>query len=53
MMRWEWREPVNSKVVGPDDKDRDVDRQNPKHENKDRVRVVIEIIMSVRFLNMS
>ena len=52
MMRWEWSEPVNCKVMGPDDKDRQVYRQDPKHKNKNGMGVVIKIIVGVRSLDI-
>ena len=41
---------MNSKVVNPDDKHKDIDWQYPKHENEDRVDIVVEIAMGVRLL---
>ena len=41
---------MNSKVVNPDNKYKDIDWQYPEHENEDRMDVVVEIIMGVRFL---
>ncbi len=41
---------MNSKVVNPDNKYKDIDWQYPEHENEDRVDVVVEIIMGVRSL---
>lgn len=37
----------------PDDEYRDIGRQYAKHENEDRVDVVVEIIMSSRSLDTS
>jgi hypothetical protein len=41
---------VNSKVSYPDNEYGKVDWEYPKHENEDRMGVVIEIVIGLRFL---
>lgn len=50
VMRGERRQPMDSKVPHPDDQYGKVDREDPDHENKDRMRVVIEIAIGVERL---
>lgn len=50
MVGGEWHKPVHHKVMRPHEQDKDVDRQDPQHQEKDRVCKIGEIIMSRRFL---
>ena len=50
MVGGEWGEPVDGEVVGPHEEDGDVDWEDPDHEDEDRVRVVVEIIVGPRAL---
>lgn len=43
---------MHHKVMCPHEQDKDVDRQDPQHQEKDRVCKIGEIIMSRRFLGL-
>ena len=45
MVGGERGEPVDGEVVGPDEEDGDVDGEDPDHEDEDRMRIVVEIIV--------
>lgn len=49
-MRREGRHPVDSEVSYPNNEDRDVDGEDPDHENEDRMRVVVEVVVCVKVL---
>ena len=53
MMGREGRKPVDGQVMCPDDQDGEVDWKYAEHENKNRVDVVVEIMMSPRPLCLS
>ena len=48
VVRRKWSEPVNSQIVYPDDENGEIDRENPQHENEDRVDVVVKVVVGVR-----
>lgn len=43
MMGGEWHEPVDYQIMGPYQKNQDVDREDPKHENQNRVGIIAKI----------
>lgn len=45
-------QPVDGKVVDPDDEDREVDRENPEHQDEETVDVVVEVVIVARTLNV-
>ena len=48
-MRGERCEPLNSKVVNPDNKDWQIDGGNcPQHDDEDGMSVIIEVVVSAR-----
>lgn len=42
---------MNGKIMGPDEKDGNVDGKDPEHEDQDRMCVIVEVIMGTRSLN--
>ena len=44
-------QPVDGKVMNPDDEDREVDWENPEHEDEETVDVVVEVVVVARTLN--
>ena len=52
MMRGERSEPVDGEVVDPDDEDREIDREDPEHEDEETVDVIVEVVVVARTLNL-
>jgi len=50
MVRRKRCKPVHGEVVHPDDQNGKIDRQDPEHEDKDGVGVVVKIIVGARTL---
>jgi hypothetical protein len=47
MVGREWSEPVEGKVADPDNKNGEVDGENPYHENENGVTVVVKVVCKV------
>jgi len=45
-------QPVDGKVVDPDDEDREIDREDPEHEDEKTVDVIVEVVVVARTLNL-
>jgi hypothetical protein len=45
VMRGKGCEPVDGKIVNPDDEDRKVDGEDPEHEYEQTVDVVVEVVV--------
>lgn len=50
MMGGEGCEPVHGEIADPDDEDWKVDWENPEHEDQDRVRIIVKVVVDVRTL---
>jgi hypothetical protein len=47
MVRGEGCEPVNGKISYPDNEDWEVNWEYPKHQNEDRMCIVVEIVIGL------